>query len=405
MSQFRPLLLRVMQAGGLLMLLCGLIQESVAQGAELKRTSLPPFGSPSPNLVATSVSIAQADADTIKRWLLGDLLKPPKSIWGIGLRFGERIPIVLAQPNAKLELAQIIAREDLPPEIRVYAQEILITGDQQPEPSLVEAYCYALRNSAEVSLYYEPWGMPDIGLRQFGITLIRYRQLALPCLSRLLEDNKALLYAADETGAISTSKNYRVSDLAAYLITKILQVPYNQDPNPAVRDQQIQDLRRRLAMSSAKSFKRKKFDKGAIRLTHPVEKVDILQAASAIRNWLINKGIEVSPTVITPGNDSPTPFPYFSLNHDDGYVAIVHKKNYICLGFPTDWMSKYFFRSKEIYDQFVSILRFRALEDDDDKVRVFLSNLLVEIESVAPGWKVRNIGATSTKISIVLELK
>lgn len=192
------------------------------------------------------MQVSRSDADTIENWLLGDVRK---SIFGIGGFFFGRAEIVLAQPNAKTELAQIVARRDIPPHLRVYAQEMLMTAGQPRNPNLVADYCYTLQNSDQINLLHGLWGLPGVELREFGKTLISYRQAALPCLSRLLNDKNELRYGDNgEWRAVVTGMRYRKSDLAAYLITQILALPYDSDPDPAVRDQQIQDLRRRLGI-------------------------------------------------------------------------------------------------------------------------------------------------------------
>ena len=200
----------------------------------------------SPNLTAKKMSIAESGVETIRTWLLGDLRR---ATWGIGLIFNERTVVVLKQPNAKLELTKIIARQDLSLSLRIYAHQILVQGGQPANPSLVEAYCQTMQSNNE-TLYHDVWGMPGHGLGVFGKTLVGYGQKALPCLSYLLSDNNQLKYAASESGAISDMfMHYRVSDLAAYFITQILNLPYNNDPNPVIRDQAIQTLRQRLITS------------------------------------------------------------------------------------------------------------------------------------------------------------
>lgn len=135
----------------------------------------------------------------------------------------------------------------------------------------------------------------------------------------------------------------------------------------------------------------------------PNRNMNASQAALTIRNWLSNKGIEANSTITMPGISSPSLFPYFSLDNDNGYVSIVDAKNYVFIVFPVEWLLKYFSWTKERYDQFLSVLNLRITDDDDDKVKVFFGELLAEIESVVPGWRIRTIGTTSTTISIVLE--
>lgn len=245
MTQSKQQFIRAVQMCGLT-LFFGQVTISTSVAADFQQNQVFYSDIPSPNLTAKKMSIAESDVETIKTWLLGDLRR---AIWGIGLIFSERTAVVLKQPNAKLELTKIVARQDLSPSLRIYAHQILVQGGQPANPSLVEAYCQTMQSNNE-KLYHDIWGMPGHGLGVFGKTLLGYGQKALPCLSHLLNDNNQLKYATSESGAISDMfMHYRVSDLAAYFITQILNLPYNNDANPAVRDQQIQALRQRVRSS------------------------------------------------------------------------------------------------------------------------------------------------------------
>lgn len=246
MKQSKHLVIQAAQVGGLAILLVGNVTAAIAREVDFKPSPVPHSDFSSSSQVSGSIQVSKSDADTVENWLLGDVRK---SIFGIGGFFFWRAEAVLAQPNAKMELAQIMARGDLLPHLRVYAQEMLMKAGQPPNPSLVEDYCYTLQNSHQINLLDALWGLPGEELREFGETLISYRQAALPCLSRLLNDENELSYGGNgEWNAIVTGMRYRKSDLAAYLITQILALPYNNDPDPAVRDQQLQDLRRRLGI-------------------------------------------------------------------------------------------------------------------------------------------------------------
>lgn len=248
MIQSKPLLFQAAQTGGLaVMLFFSHITGTAARGADLKPNQVLPNHTPLSRLATESMSVSEADANTIERWLLGDSLN---SIFGIAPFFSERIEEVLAQPNAKVELARIVARQDLPPRLRVYAQEMLIKAGHSPDPVLLEVYCQTLQDSVKGKLSYDLWGVPGYGTGSFGKTLVGYGRTALPCLFSLLSYNNRLEYSSSEWRAISNMyMYYRVSDLAAYFITQILNLPYNNDSDPAVRDKQIQDLRRQLATS------------------------------------------------------------------------------------------------------------------------------------------------------------
>jgi hypothetical protein len=253
-NQRQHLILQIAQVGGLAILLCGQTAGAIAKEVDLKSSSAP--HSDSLSLIAGSIPISRADANTIENWLLRDIRKSHFDAFGIGGSFFWQAELVLARPNAKTELVRIVARKDLPPYVRIYAQEMLMKAGQPRNPSLVEDYCYTLQNSGYIGLLHEIWGLPGVGVGDFGRTLISYRQAALPCLARLLNDNNELIPGGTgEANAIVSIGQYRISDLVAYLIAQILDLPYNNDANPAVRDQQIQDLRRRFGIPSDTSEK------------------------------------------------------------------------------------------------------------------------------------------------------
>lgn len=246
MNFSQPQFVQTAQLGALIMLFWGQAIGTASLASNSRHNQVFHIYQPLSDLTK-AIPISEADADTIEKWLLGDLLK---SIFGIAPFFSERTDEVLAQPNAKVELVRIVARQDLPPRLRVYAQEMLIKAGHSPDPRLLEVYCQTLQDSVKENLSYDLWGVPGYGTAPFGKTLVGYGQAALPCLFSLLSNNNSLRYSSSEWRAISNMyMYYRVSDLAAYFITQILNLPYNNDSNPAVRNQQIQALRQQLKTS------------------------------------------------------------------------------------------------------------------------------------------------------------
>jgi hypothetical protein len=243
MSQNQQRCFQTAQIGGLMILL-GLPMIGITSMATGFQPKAPPPLSPRlPNPTATTMSISEADAKTIENWLMGTPRERNPASAEPSVDF-DRLKAVLARPNATSDLAKIVARQDLPPELRVYAQQILIETGQAANPILVEAYCQTIPNGFR----HDVWGFPGDGVSSFGNTLVGYGQAALPCLRNLL-DNQSKIGYTGELGAYSEGMRYRVSDLAAYFITQILNLPYNNDSNPAVRDQQIQALRQRLMIA------------------------------------------------------------------------------------------------------------------------------------------------------------
>jgi hypothetical protein len=160
MNQNQPRFSQIAQTGGLVILFWVQVNRSVSIAADFQPSPMFHSYLPLSNLTARSMSISEADANTVQTWLMGDP-ENPNPVWASSYIDPERVKIVLAQPNAKLELTRIVTRHDLPPRVRVYAQEILIKTGQSANLILVDAYCQAIPR--RWGFRHDFWGVPGSG--------------------------------------------------------------------------------------------------------------------------------------------------------------------------------------------------------------------------------------------------
>lgn len=149
---------------------------------------------------------------------------------------------LLANPGAEAELATVTAAGSVEPKLRVLAHELLLEAGQQARPELAEAYCQTL----PVGFAHNWWGMPGQYLARLGRTMVGFGGAAIPCLARLLADRRPLSYFGSEEPTMNREMQYRVCDLAAYLIAQISDTPYKDAKQAGLRDEFIADLRRSL---------------------------------------------------------------------------------------------------------------------------------------------------------------
>jgi hypothetical protein len=149
---------------------------------------------------------------------------------------------ILSRPGLEVELPNILAASDVEPKLRVLAHELLIEAGLSVHPELVESYCQTLPDS----FLHNWWGMPGQYLERLGHTVVTFGPAAIPCLTRLLDNRQSLGYIGSEEPTLSRAMQYRVCDLAAYLIATIIGIPYKDAKQTGVRDEFIAELRRRL---------------------------------------------------------------------------------------------------------------------------------------------------------------
>lgn len=151
---------------------------------------------------------------------------------------------VLAREGAEAELSDVVADAEAAPRLRVLAHELLVEAGQPSRPELADAYCRALPED----FAHNWWGMPGQYLERLGRTTVAFGRRAIPCLARLFDDGRRLRYIGGEEAALNEEMRYRVRDLAAYLVSEISGVTYEDAKEPEARDEFIEGLRAKASL-------------------------------------------------------------------------------------------------------------------------------------------------------------
>ena len=153
------------------------------------------------------------------------------------------------QPGAPEALAKLAADEQASDQARFLAAEILFYKDTQYPPetmhtALASVYAAALANN--FTQMANPWGLPD-SLDEVGQHVIALGEAAVPSLVPLLDNTTPAIYGGSKEATVGNSYQYRIKDLAAYLISQIMAIPYTVKTNPDERDPEIEKLKRQLS--------------------------------------------------------------------------------------------------------------------------------------------------------------
>ncbi len=174
-------------------------------------------------------------------------IRPPIPEWLTNASYEElflrgQAPRLLDQPNAKSLLEAVVASADVPPKLRVLANELLLDAGHAANPLLAEIYCRTLPDT----FLHNAWGMPGHYTERLGKTLVSFGKAVLPCLVSLFEDQRRLGYFGSEEPSINAEMKYRVADLAAYFASQIAGLAYRDAPDLAERDLFLGELQARL---------------------------------------------------------------------------------------------------------------------------------------------------------------
>jgi hypothetical protein len=159
-----------------------------------------------------------------------------------------------AGPEALLSLS---LDESADVEARFLASEILFERrpDFPPDEArrtLGRVYAAALR-LAELG---NPWGLPGEREGPSGQHLRKIGYPAAEALVDLLGDEREVRYAGSSEATYGNSFGYRVKDIAAFLLSRILGLPYVVKESPEARDKEISKLR--IAVKGRKVTSQKK---------------------------------------------------------------------------------------------------------------------------------------------------
>lgn len=160
----------------------------------------------------------------------------------------EAIDSIWNRPDASAALAELVLDDGAADLARFLAAELLFykVDDYPPDsarPVLVEIYTTALAH--DFVGVANPWGLPG-SLDVVGQHLVELGDAAVPRLVSLLDDNMILLYEGSKEATFGNSYQYRVKDIAAFLISQIAGLEYEVHLTPAERDTEIEQLKSNL---------------------------------------------------------------------------------------------------------------------------------------------------------------
>ena len=148
------------------------------------------------------------------------------------------------EAGAPDRLRRLMTDGAAPPAARFLAAEIVARRDPSAFPPasgrdvLAAAYADALARTVEAN----PWGMPGELDEPAGKHLVALGKDALPALRPLLADGRAVTYGGSKEAMVGNDYAYRVKDLAAFFVARILGVSYQVPTDPAARDRNIAAL-------------------------------------------------------------------------------------------------------------------------------------------------------------------
>jgi hypothetical protein len=153
------------------------------------------------------------------------------------------------EDGAPEALRTIALDDDEDARARFLAAEVVLSKDparfgDDERPALATLYETALRGQFTGS--GNEWSFPNRPLGRAGEHLVGLGTAAIPALTRLLGDESSVIYEGSREAMGSDSYAYRVNDLAAQFISRITGLPFDADPDPAVRDEAIAALKAEL---------------------------------------------------------------------------------------------------------------------------------------------------------------
>jgi hypothetical protein len=153
---------------------------------------------------------------------------------------------LVAGPATERALSQIVRRPDQPLGRRLAAVEALAQGPWTKWRSVSadsRAAAQVLAEALAVDRSHNRWGLPGAYVGRTGKTLCGLPTGVVESLRPLLDDRRPLTIYGSEAATVQSLAQYRICDLAAYLIACHLGRPWIDNPDPAVRDIEIAPYR------------------------------------------------------------------------------------------------------------------------------------------------------------------
>jgi hypothetical protein len=147
--------------------------------------------------------------------------------------------------RARNALESIVKDTSAEPRAGFLAAEILFQKVPGYPPEtlrarLAEIYAAALAN--DYTVMANPWGLPGLPDGETAQHAVQIGETAVPALRRLLEDRRVVYYSGSKEATFGNRYRYRVKDLAAGLLARIRNLPFQPDEDPELRDQAIERL-------------------------------------------------------------------------------------------------------------------------------------------------------------------
>ncbi|HUP60703.1 MAG TPA: hypothetical protein VNA69_09830 [Thermoanaerobaculia bacterium] len=153
------------------------------------------------------------------------------------------------EPDAPEALARLALDRSADPLTRFLAAEVVLSMDpkrfgEQDHAELAEVYAAALRG--QFTLSANEWSFPDGFPGHAGQHFISLGPAAVPALRPLLDDDTPVLYEGSKEAMVAAEYCFRIRDLAASFLAKILGVPFSSSQDPRARNTAIAALKSRL---------------------------------------------------------------------------------------------------------------------------------------------------------------
>jgi hypothetical protein len=154
------------------------------------------------------------------------------SIWKDSLE-GVRLEQIIKDSNAE-SLSRFLAAEIMFSKKPDFPSEDI-------KPVLPELYAAALKQN--FTGLANPWGLPGKLDGKTGQHFVKLGPGAVSHLEQLLDDNTGTSYGGSKEATFGNSFHYRVKDLAAFFIAKIIDLPFQIDKDLDIRDTGIEKLK------------------------------------------------------------------------------------------------------------------------------------------------------------------
>lgn len=151
-----------------------------------------------------------------------------------------------SHPGIGRALAEIVRTMGEPLGRRLAAIEALTQGPWppwRPTPADSRAAAQVLADALATTRSHNQWGLPGAYVGRAGKIFCYLPVGVLESLRPLLDDCRPLTIYGSEAATMQSLSRYRICDLAAYLIACRLHRPWIDDPDPAVRDIEIDRYR------------------------------------------------------------------------------------------------------------------------------------------------------------------